>query len=284
MLDSIDVACGSIIGRDHVTTGKILVGKSNQDAVCYNALEDIFVGVCCDGCGGSGFSEFGSRFGCNVIVNSVLHNLWTHRMIHGYDRLLRKVKQDVVSSIHSVARQFGGNYTDVIVQHFLFTIVGVMITRKEAVVFNFGDGVFAYKYNSLDPAVFHDLGPFPNNEPPYIAYNLVESSNTDTSWLDFKVAAKFPVHEMPNIMIGTDGVGDLARASEKCLPGRTEQVGGISQFWESKYFDNPEAIRQRLRLCNAEITKLDRENVRIVKHSGLLPDDTTLLVVKRKNA
>jgi hypothetical protein len=57
----------------------------------------------------------------------------------------------------------------------------------------------------------------------------------------------------------------------------------LSQFWEEdRYFRNPDALRRRLALINSEYTHLDREAGVLIREPGLLPDDTTLVAIRRR--
>ena len=92
-----------------------------------------------------------------------------------------------------------------------------------------------------------------------------------------------PTKEISSLLIGSDGLENLILAAENNIPGKNEKVGPINQFWEDdRYFKNPDMIRRRLTLVNRTITKTDWDNRKILKEHGLLPDDTTLIVIRRK--
>ena len=85
------------------------------------------------------------------------------------------------------------------------------------------------------------------------------------------------------MLIGSDGVSDLIQVAEQALPGRSEMVGDLADFWQDdRYFRNPDQVRRRLALINREVTMLDKQAQHWVRQSGLLPDDTTLIVIRRK--
>jgi len=68
------------------------------------------------------------------------------------------------------------------------------------------------------------------------------------------------------------------------IPGRSEIVGPISQFWgEDRYFENPDGVRRRLALINNEHQTIDWRKQTIERTAGRLPDDTTLIVIRRKH-
>ena len=125
------------------------------------------------------------------------------------------------------------------------------------------------------------IGPFPNNAPPYLAYSLCGYPE----WGHLQMHYQLPTQEVESILIGTDGVSDLIESQGSYLPGKPEKVGAITQFWqEDRYFKNLDMIRRRLSLINREVTKPDWQSQRLVKEVGLLPDDTTLIAIRRKRS
>jgi len=74
----------------------------------------------------------------------------------------------------------------------------------------------------------------------------------------------------------------LIQIADRPLPGKTELVGEVSQCWQNdRHFKNPDMVRRRLSLINKDITHLDPQTQHLVKHPGLLPDDTTLVAIRR---
>jgi hypothetical protein len=124
----------------------------------------------------------------------------------------------------------------------------------ETALFWLGDGVVAF-YDH-----WQVLPSFPGNAPPYLAYGIlgVEVDPFQT-WI-------LPTEEWRSLLIGTDGLKDFIAAAE------VEPVGDLSQFWtEDRYFRNPDQVRRQLARWNRESKTRSR----------LLPDDTTLVVMRR---
>ena len=48
------------IGRDHLKTQNVLIGKQNQDSVHHKTNNGLTVGVICDGCSEGVYNKFGS--------------------------------------------------------------------------------------------------------------------------------------------------------------------------------------------------------------------------------
>ncbi|MGK7872822.1 MAG: protein phosphatase 2C domain-containing protein [Xenococcaceae cyanobacterium] len=266
-----EMAAGSITGRNHW-----LVGKNNQDAYCSFSSESATIAVVCDGCGSGEHSEVGAKLGARLIVEAIAQIL--NQKIELWDTnptdFWKQVMEDVLVQLEGVAKTIARRHplSHIINDYFLFTVVGVLVTASETAVFSIGDGVIAVNGKVTQ------IGPFPNNAPPYLAYSLCGYPE----WGHLQVHHQLPTQEVESILIGTDGVNDLIEAEARQLPGKQEEVGAIAQFWqEDRYFKNPDMIRRRLSLINREVTKPDWQAQHLVKEVGLLPDDTTLVVIRR---
>jgi hypothetical protein len=92
--------------------------------------------------------------------------------------------------------------------------------------------------------------------------------------------------DFDSALVGTDGASDYASLVGVSYPGgRGEKVRPLASFWqEDKYFQNEDALRRTLWLVNREVTRPVWNEKRIVKEPGLLEDDTTLLVVRKKRS
>lgn len=281
-----EFAAGSVIGRSHRITG-----KNNQDAYCIMADQDCTVAVVCDGCSSGQHNEVGAGLGARLLAHTLLcqasqQNWWptidtknldaSIPLIHCY---LEQVRQEVLAQLLILSKAMGERPPSIVGNYFLFTIVSVIITHTITIFFSLGDGVLIINEQE------YVLGPFPNNAPPYLAYELLAAAsvavNPDT--LRFQLNRILPTDEVQSLLIGTDGVHDLAQATDRALPGKGENVGPINQFWqEDFYFANPDAVRRRLAGVNRESTTLDRMHGGIHREQGLLPDDTTLIVARRR--
>lgn len=271
------IACGSVIGRDHIHDG-----RNNQDAFHILEDSDFLVAVVCDGCGDASRSEvgavIGSRFVTQAISRHVKRNPEGQSQLLAYPEFWLAVREDVLAQLRVLALQMGDSLSEVMATHFLFTIVGVLITPEISVFFSLGDGTIF-----VNGERYH-LGPYPNNAPPYLGYGLVETTQEyEPSALRFRVVLALPTDDLKTFLIGTDGVDDLINAEGKNLPGRQEPVGQINQLWrDDRFFNNRVALTRRLNLLNAEARVPDWDRRAIEKHPGLLHDDTTIVVGRRK--
>jgi hypothetical protein len=237
---SFEIAGGTVTGRAHVAAG-----RNNQDAFCWASDADALVAVVCDGCGSGPHSEVGAQIGARLVVQAASRLLRTHLDVSG---LLEQVRQDVLASLRLLAHGMtsASSFSRTVADHFLFTIVGLLITPLGATTFSLGDGLIVINGERTQ------LGPFPNNEPPYLGYALLPDRGAPAR-LAFEVHRSMAVSEVQSLVLGTDGAIDLD-----------------SQFWaDDRFFKNPDMVRRRLTVLNRAA-------------AGRLSDDTTLVVVRRR--
>lgn len=277
---SFEIGYGSVIGRDHTA-----VSKNCQDAWHCAGSETVLVAVVCDGCGSGKHSEVGAKLGARFLTQAILKQTEPHEaealstVIVAGD-FWHTVREATLNQLQTVAAALGGSLPQVVSDYLLFTVVGVIVTPLKTVIFSLGDGVYAINGD------VKTIGPFPDNMPPYLAYGLVNSSlaTSNPDRLHFCIEAVRPTAEVQSVLIATDGLEELLRSTGCKLPGKSDVVGAVSQFWEADhYFSNPDAIRRKLSLMNAESRRPDWENRRMVKEPGLLSDDTTLVVIRKRN-
>lgn len=273
MRSRFELAWGTITGREHARTG-----KNNQDACHADADGEALVAVVCDGCSSGRHSEVGAQIGARLLVEAVRGNLASALAseqgrrradspagaaprqateqppaILADARFWEAVRREVLRDLRLVATRMGGNLPQIIHEYFLFTAVGAVVTPRHAALFSLGDGLLVLNGD------LHRLGPFPGNQPPYLGYALDERTarGFPPGALRFQVRRIFPGDALHSLLLGTDGVEDLVK------------LGSLRRFWEDdRYFNNPDMVRRALAL--------------IGKEPGLLPDDTTLLVIRRK--
>lgn len=263
---------GTIPGTDHIKAGKPGF-TNNHDAYAWGYLENNgLIAVVCDGCGSGKHSEVGANLASQIITEVLKKEVSLLSKDKGLENLnWQRIKQLIIAPLSVIANAMGGSLSKVINDYFLFTIVGTIITKSEVLIFSFGDGVYI-----LNEEV-KELGPFLNNAPPYLMYNLVGSSLVEngSTLLDFQCEKLISRDELESLIIGTDGVMDFIQHEKSLLPSNLSMtVGAIHQFLEKKFFMNPDMINRKLRIINREY--IDSSCIK----SGLLPDDTTLIVIK----
>ena len=252
-----EYACGSIIGRNHV-----LASKNNQDALRIVLWDHFMTAVVCDGCGSGKHSEVGAKIGSRMVTDAITDLLNQGLAISEPDfwnllkiNLLQKLKDFVAiaNSTPESVMEFVNNYL-------LFTIVGLVITPSETVTFSIGDGTIAVN------GKITQIPPYADNAPPYLAYGLYHPDE-----VSFEIRDQLLTAEVESVLIATDGIDDLIAVEE------------VDQFWqEDRYFKNPDAIRRKLSMLNREEFKPDWNKRELIKQSGVLSDDTTLVVIRKK--
>src|SRR5262245_24551237 len=246
-LTPFEIAGGSVTGRAHVAAG-----RNNQDAFCWASDAVGLVAVVCDGCSSGPHSEVGAQLGSRLLVQAATRMLSSNLDVTD---LLAQVGQDVLARLRVLAREMStdaSSFARTVTEHFLFTIVGVLITARDATTFSLGDGLVVINGERTE------LGPFPNNEPPYLGYALLPGAPDPgaSAPVSFEIHRSMAASEVQSLVLGSDGAVELE-----------------TQFWsDDRLFRNPDMVRRRL-------TVLSRG-----ARGGLLSDDTTLVVVRRKAA
>lgn len=257
------LAAATVQGREHARAG-----RNNQDALWARATEHGLAAVVADGCGSGAQSELGAQLGARRCVEAAL-TLLERRVSVDSPEFLPRLGADVLCFLQALTGELGER---AIGEALLFTLVGAIVTPEHTLVFSAGDGLWALNGD------VHRLGPFPNNAPPYLAYGLLKPGA-----VSLQANALRPTIEVDSLLLGTDGVADLAGLSEALVPESEQPVGPLGQFWsDERYFRNPDALRRRLSLLNREAVRADFTARRLVRVPGLLADDTTLVVLRRQ--
>lgn len=230
-----EVAGGSVPGRAHAAAG-----RNNQDAFTWANVGDGVVAVVCDGCGSSPHSEVGAKLGARLLVRAVVARLAERAPL---EATLEAARMDVLARLRLVAGAMSGpgEYGAAVLAHFLFTVVGAVVSEDAVTTFTLGDGLVA-----IDGAR-RVLGPFENNEPPYLGYALLGDGARHRG---FDVRSGAPAR---SVLLGTDGAVDLDDLGPYCDDDRV--------------FANPDTLRRRLT---------------VQSRAARLSDDTTLVAIRRR--
>lgn len=262
-----ETAHGSILGRVHRDTG-----KNNQDAFALIEREDYIIAIVCDGCSDCVNSGVGAALGARLLAHSIERQLVKNGCaLDDPNKILKIASNDMLAHLRVLTLNVAGfdSFRKAVEDYMLFTIVGYIVTRERTIIFSAGDGSYCLNGNH------HELGPFPDNAPPYIGYALFDGSSAQV--INESVATR----SVDSLLIATDGIGYIARIADNPLPGKSENVGPLSQFWENNaFFQNPDAVRRRLTLMNRDYVAI--RDGSLEKTVGLLQDDATLIAMRRK--
>jgi len=276
MKELFEISAGTVVGKLHA-----MAGKNNQDAFYAIHTDDFMIGVVSDGCGSEPYSEVGSLIGCRMLAKMISQRA---ALISNDNRISEisplfweNAEEEILTQIINLSGKIGHDAIEVVSNFFLFTLVGFIITRRESLFFSLGDGVIIIN------GEIKILGPFPDNAPPYLAYNLFTLTPIKPE-SGIKIQKIVDTDSIESILVGTDGVEHLIKAEGLKIPGRDETVGPISRFWtENCFFENPDMVRRRLTVINRPCVKFDGDSKSIIREYGHLPDDTTLIAVRRKS-
>ena len=278
-LHNFEIAGGTVAGTRHIKRG-----INNQDFYSFIRTDDYIVAIVSDGCGSGLHSEVASKIQTNFLIQAIAKQYETSfpelgKHILLYPNFWKEIEKSVLNSIEVLAHQMGTNLRSTIVNYFLATCVGVLITKQYTQIFSCGDGVFILNGD------INLLGPFEGNMPPYLAYAITGSSITDKNpeLLGLYRHEVISTDHLHSLLLGTDGIEDLIKKSNSFFPGQEKNIGNISQFWENDtYFQNPQFISNTLRMMNTEKKIPQWQDENILKYEGVLSDDTTLLTIRKK--
>ncbi len=259
-----EIAGGSVAGRDH----RQGIPRNRQDAFAIRTTDYGSIAIVCDGCGSGEHSEVGAGLAVQLLANALEYYLT--RGAEPGPEFLARVAQEVESMLHLLAKGMGDSLHAVVNDYFLFTTVGMVSAAETTLFFYLGDGVIVIN----DETTILDSGP--NNAPDYFGYRLLGKR------LKFEIAQSMSTDAVERFLLGSDGIMPAMQGADRLLPGTQEAFGPISQFWEnSKYFKPGSiGIARRLNLAARDWPR-QSDSGRLVKDSGFLSDDATMIVGRR---
>ena len=229
----------AVIGARHLRAA-----RNGQDAAASWTGDGTAAIVVCDGCGSSPSSEVGARLGAKLWIGELARELEA-----GGDpsdlAMWTRVRAAAIAALGCLADTLAGDRERVVADYLLFTVVAAAVRRDRAGVWAIGDGVYA-----LDGRQ-RTLGPFADNEPPYVGYEL----------LGTRIEPHFATHtaDVGRAIVATDG------ALELTLP--------LDDLVAEPAFTHPDALRRRLALLARGDERIRWDDRRIVRTPAALQDD-----------
>lgn len=238
-------AAAAVSGARHVRTG-----RNGQDAAGVWLAPGRGAIVVCDGCGSGTSSEVGARIGAELVIGALARRIagdvtepafWT------------EVRAEVVAALEGFVRAMPGPRERIVHDYFLFTTLAAIVVGDHVAVWAIGDGAYA-----IDGRV-RELGPFENNQPPYLAYDLV--GNPQVATLDVTTGT--------SVIVATDGVAEIG----------LDRFAGIDRF-----VAHPDALRRQLAVFARAHERIDWDARRVDRTPALLQDDGAVAMLVRGGA
>jgi len=246
---TISTAAAAVMGARHLR-----VGRNGQDAAAAWAGDGCGVAVVCDGCGSGAYSEVGARLGAQLVMRLVREALIEEPRTRPRD-LWPVVRARLVAELERVVGAMPGTRERIVHDLFLFTIVAAAWRGDEGAVWALGDGGYVLGDRVVE------LGPFTDNQPPYIGYDLLGAPQP--SHLEIAEGT------CGVVAVATDGVMEAVAAG--C---------GFAELIDERCFDHPDALRRRLALLARTGERIDWEERRVVRRPARLQDDGAIAVVR----
>jgi hypothetical protein len=254
-MNTILAVSAAATGARHLRTA-----RNGQDAAASWVGEAAGAIVVCDGCGSGASSEVGARLGARLVLAAV-----ATRLARGMppSALWDEVRAEVTAALGRLVDAMvpGGADRDaraqVIHDCLLFTVVAAAIGGGEACVWAIGDGGYAWRGAGGDGV--RVLGPFADNQPPYLAYELLGMP---------QVAH---VESIESIDLG--GAGALAVATD----GAVEL--GLAALIDDRLLAHPDALRRKLGVLARGGERIDWTARRIARTPAALQDDGAVALI-----
>ncbi len=105
---------------------------NNQDAFHWTSSPDtLLIGVVCDGCSSGAHSEVGAKVGARLVIQTLERHLAAFGAISW-----KQIGNDLLAELGALASALGGKLAQTVTDYLLFTVVGVVITRRSTVSFS----------------------------------------------------------------------------------------------------------------------------------------------------
>ncbi|CAN5533698.1 hypothetical protein BH10CYA1_BH10CYA1_17720 [soil metagenome] len=262
-------------------------GGRNQDSLMGVIGDGYIVIAVNDGCSGNPEQHLQSELGAlagSQIVCSVFADI-----IESGQPLWETVTDEIVDQLSLIAVALSHGRKErlehVVRKYLMFTSVVAVIGPEETTIATVGDGYYAINGGDLKR-----IGPYPDNQPPYLGY-LLYPNNYPRELLTFQKQVQLPTADLQSLIMGSDGLGEVAASANKRLPGKSSLVGSLTSLLDNPRFfrggKNPEngALVPWLRGLNSSVSRIvfnpGNGKPDIEYSAPLIEDDYTCVLVKR---
>ena len=241
-MNTIRTATAAVTGARHLR-----MARNGQDAGAAWASGGAAAIVVCDGCGAGQSSEVGARLGAKLAIATLADQL--ARGVPAAD-VWTAVRERVGHSLERLIAELPGSREQIVHEHFLFTIVGAAFAGDQVSVWALGDGGYALGDRTCE------LGPFPDNQPPYLGYDLLGCPS--------------PAHvevadaECGLAIVATDGVTEL----------------GLARFAEPRVHAHRDARRRELAVDARGSERIEWSDRRVRREAAALQDDGAVAIMR----
>jgi protein phosphatase 2C-like protein len=143
------VFLASATGKYHLTNN-----TPCQDAGHYAVIEDVLIGVVCDGAGSSSNGQFGAEFFANQVIGQVAESIRSGQFAQAvqadYRDFLSAIIQAVRSQLNDIALSEQRELRD-----YACTLVGCILSQHGGCFFHIGDGFAIHMKQDGDSVLSH---------------------------------------------------------------------------------------------------------------------------------
>jgi hypothetical protein len=251
-------------------------GINNQDGLAIAEDENNFAAIICDGCSSGKNSEVGAKLIARFAAEETIRLMQEEQVIFG-SQILDRLSGSILGYMRESVEKFKDPKM-ALEEMFLATIVGVIMNEWVTTVFSLGDGVISLNGEVL---VIDE-----NNAPNYLAYRAYPGAYMiDEVKINFVVRQEVMTKDLQSLILASDGAQELIAKADREINilGKLEKVGGLNQFeQEERYLKNPSLLQKRLCQLNTERMIIDWEEREVRKSEGILSDDTTIVLMRRR--
>jgi hypothetical protein len=243
-MNTMRTAAAAVTGARHLRTG-----RNGQDAAAGWTGARGGAIVVCDGCGSGASSEVGARLGAQLVIAALAARLEAGEAAAD-PAMWASVRAELVAMLGRIVEAMPGDRARALHEHFLFTVVAGAVTGEEVAVWAVGDGAYAIG------DVRRVLGPFADNQPPYVAYDLIGAPPV----AHLEVAAP----RERTLIVATDGISEI----------------GLDALSIDRALQHPDALRRQLTVLARGSEAMDWEARRVMRTPALLQDDGAVAVLR----